>query len=692
MLNGQGWTPDESVTLVDVVRWRAMHQPDQVAYRWLADGEAEELPLTYGELDRRARAVGALLQHHHARGERALLLYPPGFDYIVAFVGCLMAGVVAVPAYPPRRNRSLGRLQAIVDDARAKFVLASSRILTTLAQDSWESAGLGNVRFLTTDVDDTDPAEDWSEWSPSLDDLAFLQYTSGSTGNPKGVMVTLGNLSHNLTHIVEKFELSAETRKASWLPPYHDMGLIGGILTPLWVGGPAVNFSPADFLQRPARWLQAISRYGVTLSGGPTFAFDLCARKVDENDLASLDLSRWSCAYVGAEPVRPDVLKRFAATFAPCGFRWEAFYPVYGLAESSLFATGGDVSAPPIIRDFRKGTLAENRAVVEPTASDETVALVGCGNAFSTEEIEIVNPDTTARCPDNTIGEIWIASGSIARGYYNQPDATERDFGARLADDGRGPFLRTGDLGFFDRGELFITGRIKDLIIIRGANYYPQDLELTVEQSHPALRPGAGAVFSIDAGGEEQVVVVQELDREHRRPDVPAIAAAIREAVSEEHGVHVYEIVLIRHATILKTSSGKIQRRACRAAYLDGTLEVIGQSRVDPGRVGASDTDHPDTGKSLTGADLRALGPTEQSPAVTGYLQQLLAPLAEIAASDIRAEQPLVSYGFDSLMAVELCLQVETNLGVTITLEDLTPELTLIQLAERIISLLPAIR
>jgi acyl-CoA synthetase (AMP-forming)/AMP-acid ligase II/acyl carrier protein len=685
MLGYAGSGSAHLTNLVDVLRWRAIHEPDRVAFRFLLDGELDEVSLTYAQVDRRARAVASLLERQDARGERALLLYPPGFDYIVAFLGCLMAGVVAVPAYPPRRSRSLERLQAIVDDAQAKLVLTASPLLATITRATLQSAGLANVRFVVTDGVDERLADDWTQWSPGGDELAFLQYTSGSTGTPKGVMVTHGNLRHNLAGIAARAGLTPESQGVNWLPPYHDMGLIGGILEPLWAGFAIVELSPVDFLQRPARWLQALSRYRGTVSPAPTFAYDLCVRTIDERQRQSLDLRYWTVAVVGAEPVRPDVLERFIAAFAPCGFRRTSFFPSYGLAEGTVCVSIGTLLADAAGPFFKGASLAQNRVAVDPTGGLGSVALVGCGTGLPDQEIAIVNPVSVTRSAPDTVGEIWVAGPSVARGYYNHPDETKRDFQAYLAD-GAGPFLRTGDLGFVHDGELYVTGRIKDLIIIRGANYYPQDLEQTAEATHPALRPGAGAAFSVEVGGEEMVVVAYEVEREYRHPDVLAIAAAIRAAVSEEHGVHVYDVVLLRFASVPKTTSGKIQRRACRAAYLAGTLEVIGRSTVAPNVLAGDLAAAPDPGSHLTGALLRSLPAIERPDAVIDYLGELIAPLAEVTPGDLDLHRPLESYGFDSLMAVELCSRAEADLGVIITLDSLNPEVSISDLTALILA------
>ena len=496
----------KAATLAHLLRWRAQHQPEQSAYTFLLDGETEEACLTYSELDRQARSIAAMLQKLDARGERVLLLYPPGIEYIAAFFGCFYAGAVAVPAYPPRLNRSLGRLQTIIADAQASVVMTTEMIHSRIGPLFEETAGIKQLDWLTTDNLAHELAGEWREPIVGRESLAFLQYTSGSTAAPRGVMVSHANLLHNQRLIQQTFQQTEESIILGWLPLYHDMGLIGNVLQPLYVGAPCILMSPVAFLQKPSRWLQAISRYQATTSGAPNFAYDLCARKTTPEQRAELDLSSWTTAFNGAEPVRRETMERFAQTFADCGFRREAFHPCYGLAEATLLVSGGATES--IARAFKKDALEHNVVIGVDAESAEARSLVACGRALPDQRVVIVNPDTLMPARPDEVGEIWVSGASVTQGYWNRPEETEHTFGAYLVDTGEGPFLRTGDLGFIDAGELFITGRLKDLIIIRGRNHYPQDIEQTVGQSHPVLAGGMGAAFSVEVEGEERLVVV----------------------------------------------------------------------------------------------------------------------------------------------------------------------------------------
>lgn len=566
----------ECSTLVELLRYRAFHQPDQLAYTFLLDGETETVRLSYGELDRQARAIAAKLQSLGGTGSRALLLYPPGLEFIAAFFGCLYAGVVAVPAYPPRRNQNISRLQAIVSDAQAAVVLTTTSELTNIERRFAQNKELAALRWLVTDKIASNLASDWQETTVSRDTLAFLQYTSGTTGTPKGVMVSHGNLLHNSALIHKCFEHTPNSQGVIWLPLYHDMGLIGGVLQPLYGGFPVALMSPIDFLQKPFRWLQAISRYKSTTSGGPNFAYDLCVRKITSEQRSCLDLSSWEVAFTGAEPVRAQTLEQFAATFEPCGFRTEAFLPCYGMAETTLIVSGGVKTALPVVRQIHGAALEGNQVVAAASQQEGTRTIVGCGQSLLEQKIVIVDPESLTPCSTDKVGEIWVSGPSVAHGYWNRPEETKQTFYAYLADTGEGRFLRTGDLGFLQNGELFITGRIKDVIIIRGQNHYPQDIELTVEKSHPALRPGCGAVFTVEVKGSERLVVVQEVERSYlRKLDVNEVVGNIRASVAAEHALQVYATVLVKTGTIPKTSSGKIQRHACRAGFLAGSLDVV---------------------------------------------------------------------------------------------------------------------
>jgi acyl-CoA synthetase (AMP-forming)/AMP-acid ligase II len=561
---------------ISLLEHRRKHQPNNVAFTFLPDGETEEASLTYEELDQKARAIAAVLQSIKARGERALLLYQPGLEFITAFFGCLYAEVIAVPVYPPKRNQHNNRLQTIVCDAQARIALTTIAIMSDIEKTLKEEPGLATLNFIITNNIDSDGASDWQQKQINSDTLAFLQYTSGSTGTPKGVMVSHGNLLHNLSVIYKCFEHTNHSKLVSWLPHYHDMGLIGGILQSIYGGFPAILMPPVAFIQKPIRWLTAISQYKATTSGAPNFAYDLCVNKIKPEKLASLDLSSWEVAFNGGEPVRAQTIERFTQTFADYGFRKQAFYPCYGMAENTLFLSGGLKAEPPIIRFVKETDLLQDKIVLWDEFSPDSQAIVSCGRNWSNQKIMIVNPDSLIKCDDGKVGEVWISGESVAQGYWEKPEQTQQTFNAYLADKKEELFLRSGDLGFLLAGELFITGRIKDLIIIRGQNHYPQDIELTVQKSHPALRPNCGAALSVDIKGEERLIIVQEVERSYlRNLDVQKVVADITQAVAAEHGLQVYATVLVKTGSIPKTSSGKIQRYACRTAFLNGSLNVV---------------------------------------------------------------------------------------------------------------------
>lgn len=564
------------LTPIHLLRYRADHQPDRLAYTFLQDGETETNQFTYQDLDRQARAIAAQLQNLNAVGRRVLLVYPPSLDFIAAFFGCLYAGAIAVPAYPPRPNRSMTRLRSILLSSQTTLALTTANLKAAIANRCLEDAELATLQWLATDTIDDHRANDWQALSVDPNALAFLQYTSGSTGEPKGVMVSHHNLMHNSALIQQCFANTPDSIGVSWLPPYHDMGLIGGILQPLYVGAPMILMPPLAFLQKPIRWLQAISKFQATTSGGPNFAFDLCVSKVKPDHLKTLDLSSWQVAFTGAEPVRAETLAKFAETFSPTGFKESAFYPSYGMAETTLLVSGGTPGISPKHCSVNAAALEQNQIRIETGHQTETRTLVSCGRSAQDLQIEIVHPETSTRCSDHEVGEIWVAGPSVAQGYWNQVEQTEQTFRAYIADTQEGPFLRTGDLGFLSDGELYITGRLKDLMIIRGQNHYPQDIELTVENSHPALRPGAGAAFIVEVKDKEKLVVVQEVKRQYlRKLNSKEVMDRIRQVVAAQHGLQVYAVVLVKTGSILKTSSGKIQRHACRSHFLNGTLHVV---------------------------------------------------------------------------------------------------------------------
>ncbi|MCP3140915.1 MupA/Atu3671 family FMN-dependent luciferase-like monooxygenase [Pyxidicoccus xibeiensis] len=655
----------EFPTLVELLRYRADRKGDALLYRFLetgdVDGGVEEW--SYTRLDTRARALGALLRESGAAGERALLLYPPGMEFVAGFMGCLYGGVVAVPCYPPdptRLERTLPRLRAIAQDSGAKYVLTTSFILEMSELFKPQAPELGELQWLASDAVPEARAADWKLPETDTNGIAFLQYTSGSTGNPKGVMVSHGNILHNEALITRGFNLEASRSSGmGWLPMFHDMGLIGKVLQPMYLGFPCTLMSPIAFLQRPLRWLEAISHFKATCSGGPNFAYDLCVRKATDADRERLDLSSWALAFNGAEPVRRETLERFADAFAPCGFKSTAFYPCYGLAEATLIVTGGTQGEPVVQGRFDAEALEHGRAV---DASDQDEGpkartLVGAGRSALDQRMLIVHPETRVPCATHAVGEIWVSGPSVAQGYWARPEETAHAFDARLAS-GEGPYLRTGDLGFVNAdGELFVTGRLKDLLIIRGRNLYPQDLELATERAHRAVRPGCCAAFSVDVEGEERLVVAAEVDMRDGF-DAAAVVEAVRGALAEEHSVHAHGVVLLQARSIPKTSSGKIQRRATRAAYLAGELEVVEASVVTAEAPAVTEPAVPLKEQLATASEAERAGVMER------FLRNAVARVLRVDAATLAGDTDLAGLGLDSLMVLELHGQLESGLGV----------------------------
>ncbi len=567
-----GW-----VTLVDVLRGRAQAQGAKTAFTSLADDGAPGPTVTFAALDRNARAVAAQLQAAGAVGARVLLLYPPGTDFIAAFLGCLYAGCVAVPSYPPqpsRMDRSSGaRLAAIIRDAAPRFALTTTALEPRVQALCAETGGA--LQCLVPTIESDEAASGWAEPDIHRDTVAFLQYTSGTTGPPRGVLMTHANVMHDMRLIEAAFAVTEEDSGVCWLPPYHDMGLIGGLIQPVYQGTSVVLMSPVSFLHRPLRWLEAMSRFGATISGGPDFAYDLCARRVTDEQKAGLDLSRWRVALNGAEPVRPDTLAAFGAAFAPCGFSARAWSPCYGLAEATLFVCGGPRGDAPQTRRFDRAKL-ESGLAVAVEGDDGGRDLVPSGTPPEGQRIVIVRLEGRTPCPPGHVGELWVQGDNVGAGYWNDDALSDDTFKAHLVT-GDGPFLRTGDIGFLYEGELFVTGRLADAMRIEGRALAPQDIEAAVEAAHPALRRSAVAAFTVDTeDGSPALVVVGEVERQSLNNLDPAdVTAAVRRHVRREHGLEPRAVVLLKTATIPKTSSGKTQRHACRASYLAGTLEAV---------------------------------------------------------------------------------------------------------------------
>lgn len=560
--------------LVELLRLRAMQQPEHCAFTFLTDNEVEVGNLTYAGLDQQARAIAGMLEQHGVKGERVMLLYPPGLEFIPAFFGCLYAGGIPIP-YPLPSQRQLQRVQLIIADAQVSTVLTTSMLLPAIKHRFNESAnGQETLRWMSTDDVSNEYADSWRE--PVIDgELAYLQYTSGSTSMPKGVMVSHENALHNAAYLDHVFDHGPDAVFVTWLPHFHDMGLVYGVIEPLFNGLPCYAMSPLSMVQQPIRWLRAISRYRGTHTVGPNFAYSHCIRKIKPERCEGLDLSSWRVAINGSEPVRQETLDEFTRRFEPYGFKKTVFCPGYGLAEATLMVSGTPRLDSPAFCTVEADKLGQHRVV--ESDSDQAKTLMGNGKPTFGTGVLIVDPETSVECTSDHVGEIWVSGPSVTLGYWNRAAETERKFRAHLADTGEGPFLRTGDLGFLLDGELYITGRISDLIIIAGRNYHPQDIELTVERCHPSIRPGCCAAFSLDVEGEERLIVAAEVDH---RPgsngngtlNSAEILQAIREAVAATHQLQAYEIVLLRSGSIPKTSSGKIRRKDCKISFQAQTL------------------------------------------------------------------------------------------------------------------------
>ena len=696
-------------TIVDLLRQRAAYRPHDRAFTFLVDGENEELNITYAELDRKARALGAWLLSEGMAGKRVLLLYPSGLDFIAAFMGCLYGGAIAVPAYPPRKNRSVERIEAIAADAEASVALTTRDVVDRFDALRATAPSLEHLIWKVDSELDVAWADRWER--PDIDGstLAFLQYTSGSTGTPKGVMLSHENLLHNSLRIMQAFEITRSQSGVFWLPSFHDMGLIGGILVPLYGGKFNVLMSPVAFLQKPLRWLQAISKYRATISGGPNFAYELCVRKTTPEQRATLDLSSWTLAFNGAEPVRAETIDAFCEAFAPCGFRREAFYPCYGLAESTLMVTGGMKFEPPVVRSFDAASIETGAAVVRPANAPAVRRLVGSGRELDGQDVLIVDPQSCEALPPGRVGEIWVSGPSVAQGYWNRGDASAATFGAMLAQSDQtspdqavttwqpnpGPYLRTGDLGFFDNGELFVAGRLKDLIIIRGRNHYPQDIEHAVEEASTLVRAGSIAAFAVDVDGRERVAVVAEVERGKREPaEVAAAFEAIRKRLATEHELAVEAIVLVRPNSVPKTSSGKIQRHACKRQFLDGTLEVVDQhiSWLQPAvPTPTPGSEQPRLARqrpigeaSRTGRADREL-PQEIVQAVFDHVRRI----AKERAGSLTLDTNIVELGLDSLERMEIVASLEDSFGARFP-EQVLPQIeTCREVSEAILDHMP---
>ncbi|HCV39432.1 MAG TPA: non-ribosomal peptide synthetase, partial [Pseudomonas sp.] len=647
------------LSLVQALAQRAAQTPDRIALRFLADAPGEQAVLSYRDLDARARTIAAALQARARVGERAVLLFPSGPDYVAAFFGCLYAGVIAVPAYPPESSRRhhQERLLSIIDDAEPRLLLTVGALHGSL-QDLEALSGDNAPELLAVDALDPALAERWHAPVLSASDIAFLQYTSGSTALPKGVQVSHGNLVANEQLIRAGFgiDLNPDDVIVSWLPLYHDMGLIGGLLQPIFSGVPCVLMSPGYFLARPLRWLQAISEYGGTISGGPDFAYRLCSERVSEAALAGLDLSRWRVAYSGSEPIRQDSLATFADTFAACGFQPSSFFASYGLAEATLFVSGSRRGQGIGALELDAEAFAANRA-----EAGQGSVLMSCGYPQPGHAVRIVEPQRLEVLGDNQVGEIWASGPSIALGYWRNPEATARTF---VEMDGQ-TWLRTGDLGFMRDGEVFVTGRLKDMLIVRGQNLYPQDLEKTLEREVEGLRKGRVAVFAVDDQGEEGIGVAVEISRNVQKAVKPeALIKALRQVVADACRQAPAVVLLLNPGALPKTSSGKLQRSACRLRMDDGSLDCYARFPLAATPVAGTASDD----------DLQAR--------IAGIWREILKVEA------IAADDHFLLLGGNSIAATQVTARLAEELGIPLSLRTLFEAPTLAEYCAEVATLL----
>ncbi|MEU1088629.1 fatty acyl-AMP ligase [Streptomyces sp. NPDC005892] len=586
-------TTSELPSLPEVLRLRARTRPDDLAYVFLRNGESPEETLTYRQLDRSARSRAATLEAAQLRGQAVVLLYPSGLEFISTLLACMYAGVAGAPVQVPTRLRGLERLRRIADDAGTNTVLTTAAVKGDLEQRFGGTRELAGLTLLASDTWDApvDGAADgpraveWSGPPAGPDDTALLQYTSGSTGDPKGVRVTHANFRSNVAETDQLWPCRADSAVVNWLPLFHDMGMLFGVVLPLWAGIPAYLMAPEAFIRRPSRWLEAISRFRGSHTAAPSFAYELCVRDATDNGLPEgLNLSSLRVAANGAEPVRWDTVRAFTGTYAPAGFRSSAMCPGYGLAENTLKATGSREDREPTLlvlsaRALREGRAEQAAAAASPEAPEDpaspsarTVYAVGSGTTVGATSVRIADPERLTGLPDGSVGEIWVNGPCVADGYHGRPQESLRTFGARLVgEEDLGTWLRTGDLGFLHEGELFVTGRLKDVIIRKGRNYYPQDIEVSAESADPALQPNCAAAFSVDDGAAERLVLVVEADgRAQRDGGAEGLRARVRAAVLDGQRLDTDEILLVRRGSLPKTSSGKVQRRETRRRYLDG--------------------------------------------------------------------------------------------------------------------------
>ncbi len=665
---------EKFISIIHMLEKRSSESPDDVAMRFFHDeavtaGEATPDCWSWRALRDRARlvareigATGLVIP-----GARILVVYPPGLAFVAGFLGCLYAGAVPVPVPAPRRADGISRWLHVARDAGISGIVCADELLDILRP---LQRAVGHGFALAPRAADPRRSIAFEDdggafHAPDAKHVAFLQYTSGSTSDPKGVMVTHGNLMANLRQISIAFEYGPSDRSACWLPHYHDMGLIDGLLSPIFNGFPVSLMAPASFLRRPLRFLELASHVGATVIGGPNFSYEHCVDKYAPDAASGLDLSKIRIAYNGAEPIRPGTLERFAAAFKPHGFRWKAFYCCYGQAEATLFQSGNSPEEAPLILSVSREALVTNGAAIKADDTDhhDRLALAACGRPAEGLDLVLVDPEAGRRVEDGTVGEIWIRGPNVTPGYWGRARLNAETFDQIL--DGVRGWRRTGDLGFFRDGQLYITGRLKDLIIIRGQNHHPEDIEQSVFSSHPALAQGRAGVFSIEADGEEQVGIVCELTREGLRDlDGDEVIRAVRAAVSRNHQVKAAVIALLRPSSLPRTPSGKVRRFACRDGVMTGELRIVARWDAKPGSALVA----PKLAEQRSWREeLQDVPGPRRKETLRGLLRREVALLARLGEGDLpETSAGFFDLGLDSVALVNIGATIERELGLPV--------------------------
>ncbi len=642
---------------------------DKALYIFLDNGQNESMRVSYRDVVNKAKAVAAELQENGEKGNHILLLFPAGIEFIVSLFGCFLAGMVAIPAYPPRRKKVDPRFLSILHDAKPSTILATQQIHADLEQVDTNGARLDKVRTLIYESIQSNQEHEWINPGVNGDDILLLQYTSGSTGTPKGIMVSHWNMIHNSECIRRSFGFDENMIVVNWLPNFHDMGLIGNLIQPAYVGGSVVTMPPIKFIQEPLNWLKSISEYKGTCSGAPNFAYDYCVDKIPNDADENLDLSSLNVLYSGSEPVRKKTLERFCTRFKGAKFTAKQFFPCYGMAETVLIVTGGDYKADPVYFNADVKALEEN-LIVAAKDGQESRPITACGFPWQGMSVCIVNPETKTGSPSRKIGEIWVKGPSVTLGYWNKSKETKETFHAYIEGSDDGPWMRTGDLGFIHDGQLYVSGRLKDLIIIRGANFFPNDIEYSVENCHPALRKNASTAFSMDIGDEEKLIIIQEIERAYMHDfNEEEIFESIRKVVFEDHGIQADKIILARMGSIKKTSSGKTQRFAMRKIYSDGEINVLASWEKKPEKENVS-----------------SIGFRPEF--LREWLINWMAQKLELDPGKIDTDKPVSAYGLDSITAVSLERDVNKQFGVEWPIESFLKNNSVNQLVEEGILLL----